>query len=111
VAPRSNHLWSSRSKLRSSRPDPTTRHNLPSRTWRAAPTDSARQTACNRMGGRTDKCRRAERGGREPRRPAPTRQQHRRRITMRSQTFRATWRKFVPLLLPLAALFLAGCHC
>jgi hypothetical protein len=30
---------------------------------------------------------------------------------MRSQIFRATWRKFVPLLLPLAALFLAGCRC
>jgi hypothetical protein len=30
---------------------------------------------------------------------------------MRSQIFRATWSKIVPLLLPLAALFLAGCHC
>jgi hypothetical protein len=30
---------------------------------------------------------------------------------MSSQIFRATWRKIVPLLLPLAALFLAGCHC
>jgi hypothetical protein len=29
---------------------------------------------------------------------------------MRSQLFRATWRTIVPLL-PLAALFLAGCHC
>jgi hypothetical protein len=30
---------------------------------------------------------------------------------MRSQKFRATWRKIVPVLLPLGALFLAGCHC
>jgi hypothetical protein len=30
---------------------------------------------------------------------------------MRSQIFRATWRKVVPLLLPLAALFLVGFHC
>jgi hypothetical protein len=30
---------------------------------------------------------------------------------MRSQIFRATWRKIVPSLFPLAALFLAGCHC
>jgi hypothetical protein len=30
---------------------------------------------------------------------------------MRNHIFRATWRKFVPVLLPLAALFLAGCHC
>jgi hypothetical protein len=74
VAPCSNHLWPSRSKLRSSRPDPTTRHKRSSRTWRAAPTESARQLGCNRMGERTDKCRQAERGGQELRRPAPTRQ-------------------------------------
>jgi hypothetical protein len=30
---------------------------------------------------------------------------------MRSQMFRATWRKIITLLLPLAALFLAGCRC
>jgi hypothetical protein len=30
---------------------------------------------------------------------------------MSSQMFRAAWRKIVPLLLLLAALFLAGCHC
>jgi hypothetical protein len=30
---------------------------------------------------------------------------------MRSPLFRATWRKIVPLLLPLAVLFLAGCRC
>ncbi len=30
---------------------------------------------------------------------------------MRSPMFRAAWRRIVPLLLPLAALILAGCHC
>jgi hypothetical protein len=74
VAPCSNPLWPSRSKLRSSRPDPTTRHHRSSPTWRAVPTESARQMGCNRTGERTDKCRQAEQGGQELRRPAPTRQ-------------------------------------
>jgi hypothetical protein len=30
---------------------------------------------------------------------------------MRGQLFRATWRRVVPLLPALAALFLAGCRC
>jgi hypothetical protein len=55
--------WPSRKGLRSLRLDPTTRHHRSSRTWRPAPTDSARQMGCNRMGGRTDKFRQAERGG------------------------------------------------
>jgi hypothetical protein len=56
------------------RTHPTTRLNRSSRTCRPAPTDGARQTGCNRMGGRTDQCRQAERGGQELRRPASTRQ-------------------------------------
>jgi hypothetical protein len=30
---------------------------------------------------------------------------------MRSQLFRAAWTRIIPLLPPLAALFLAGCRC
>ena len=43
--------------------------------------------------------------------PGTDGQRHRRGSTMRGQLFRAAWTRVIPLLPPLAALFLAGCRC